>query len=178
MASSITDYPSALLASLKEAKLVPGPAEVVISPAFTPTFDLKVSFDSKPVSLGKFFKAGECKPVPAVSFSPVSATSSTTSSTDEQKNDRTYLFMMIDPDAPTPADPKFAFWRHYVVTDLTVGGGGEDGKVVTEYLAPGPKEEYVYLLLSSFSDCRRLAILSRATNSTDFTNDLPRLCFC
>lgn len=160
MASTSDDHPSALLSSLKEAKLVPGPAEAVISPSFTPTFDLKVSFGSKYVSLGNFFKAGECKPVPALSFSPVSTSDGID---DEQKNNRTYLFVMIDPDAPTPADPKFAFWRHYAVTGLTVGGGGEDGKVVTQYLAPGPKEEYVYLLSSSFSDCRRLMILFHAT---------------
>ncbi|KAH7038292.1 phosphatidylethanolamine-binding protein [Microdochium trichocladiopsis] len=59
---------------------------------------------------------------------------------------------MIDPDAPTPADPKFAFWRHFVVPGLRPG---EDvvkhGNVVTEYLAPGPKEDsgphrYLFLL--------------------------------
>lgn len=156
MASTNTGYPSALLVSLKEAKVVPGPAEAVISPSFTPTFDLKVSFDGKPVLLGNFFKAGECKPVPAISFSTASTTSTTSNETDERKN-KTYLFMMIDPDAPTPADPKFAFWRHYVITGLTAEGNGEDGRVVTQYLAPGPKEEYVHLPSSSYFSHFRLA---------------------
>lgn len=49
--------------------------------------------------------------------------------------------MLIDPDAPTPDDPKFAFWRHWVVSDLT--SADVDGKILTEYLSPGPKPEYV-----------------------------------
>lgn len=56
--------------------------------------------------------------------------------------------MLVDPDAPTPDDPKFAFWRHWVVSGLQPLSG-DSGEVaatkrpITKYLAPGPKEECV-----------------------------------
>lgn len=70
-----------------------------------------------------------------------------------------YTLLLIDPDAPTPDDPKFAYWRHWVVSSITIpaasGAGTEDstskGKTLTEYLGPGPKDEskphrYLFLL--------------------------------
>jgi phosphatidylethanolamine-binding protein (PEBP) family uncharacterized protein len=65
--------------------------------------------------------------------------------------------MLIDPDAPTPADPKFSYWRHWVVVNIpasTVNGTAnivDAGKTLTPYLAPGPKDEsgphrYLFLL--------------------------------
>lgn len=50
--------------------------------------------------------------------------------------------MLIDPDAPTPEDPKFAFWRHWVVSGLKPGAAAT-GTTLTEFLGPGPKPEYV-----------------------------------
>lgn len=52
--------------------------------------------------------------------------------------------MLVDPDAPTPEDPKFAFWRHWVISGLQPGrGGGAAATALTEFLGPGPKPEYV-----------------------------------
>lgn len=53
--------------------------------------------------------------------------------------------MLVDPDAPTPDDPKFAFWRHWVLDGLQPNGSAaatETKPAVTGYLAPGPKDEY------------------------------------
>jgi phosphatidylethanolamine-binding protein (PEBP) family uncharacterized protein len=55
--------------------------------------------------------------------------------------------MLIDPDAPTPADPKFAYWRHWVVCNIPASTLNESADVIdqgitlTKYLAPGPKDE-------------------------------------
>jgi|TARA_R110002003_G_scaffold3_35_gene257 phosphatidylethanolamine-binding protein (PEBP) family uncharacterized protein len=64
--------------------------------------------------------------------------------------------MLIDPDAPTPDDPKFAYWRHWVVTsissaELDASNILASGTTLTPYLAPGPKDEsgphrYLFLL--------------------------------
>jgi len=64
--------------------------------------------------------------------------------------------MLIDPDAPTPDDPKFSYWRHWIVTniasaDLDASDIVKSGKTLTQYLAPGPKDEsgphrYLFLL--------------------------------
>lgn len=50
----------------------------------------------------------------------------------------------MDPDAPTPDDPKFAFWRHWVVPGLQALNGevvAQTKPALTEYLGPGPKDE-------------------------------------
>lgn len=62
------------------------------------------------------------------------------------------MLLLIDPDAPTPDDPKFAYWRHWVLPGLQLLSSADgmvvhDGivaqtkPVLTEYLAPGPKDE-------------------------------------
>lgn len=61
-----------------------------------------------------------------------------------------YLLLLTDPDAPTPDDPKFAFWRHWVLPGLQPLSGdsgivGETKPALTEYLGPGPKDEYVLM---------------------------------
>jgi phosphatidylethanolamine-binding protein (PEBP) family uncharacterized protein len=57
-----------------------------------------------------------------------------------------YMLLLVDPDAPTPDDPKFAFWRHWVLPGLQPAGQGvatQTKAPLTEYLGPGPKDEYV-----------------------------------
>lgn len=46
----------------------------------------------------------------------------------------------MDPDAPTPEDPKFAFWRHWVLPGLSAKGE-KTKAALTEYLGPGAKDE-------------------------------------
>lgn len=64
----------------------------------------------------------------------------------------TYTLLLIDPDAPTPDDPKFAYWRHWVVSTIPANASGAaSGKTLTEYLGPGPKDDsrphrYLFLL--------------------------------
>jgi phosphatidylethanolamine-binding protein (PEBP) family uncharacterized protein len=66
-----------------------------------------------------------------------------------------YTLLLVDPDAPTPDDPKFAYWRHWVVSGLKPSAGAE-GKILTEYLGPGPKDEYAsHLQLSYVQPCMR-----------------------
>jgi phosphatidylethanolamine-binding protein len=65
----------------------------------------------------------------------------------------TYTLLLIDPDAPTPDDPNFAYWRHWVITSIPAGSSdvAQSGKILTEYLGPGPKDDskphrYLFLL--------------------------------
>ncbi|ROV87734.1 hypothetical protein VMCG_10576 [Cytospora schulzeri] len=132
--------------SLKEANLVPGPADGLISASFKPTTQLHVSYNGKDVDLGNLFRVYECKVAPSLSFQREANVDSNTA----------YTLMLIDPDAPTPDDPKYAFWRHWVITGLEPLTG--EGKVVaatkqpaTSYHPPGPTKEsmphrYIFLL--------------------------------
>ncbi|UNI17121.1 hypothetical protein JDV02_003497 [Purpureocillium takamizusanense] len=135
-----------LAASLLGAGLVPGRASGFIPADFTPGTSLSVAYDGRPVELGNLFRAYECKLAPFISFQPETDVPSTTS----------YMLMLVDPDAPTPEDPKFAFWRHWLLPGLQPLAG-VDGVVaqtkpaVTEYLGPGPKDSsrphrYLFLL--------------------------------
>ncbi|OTA68600.1 PEBP-like protein [Hypoxylon sp. EC38] len=144
---SLPDHASALPSSLSAANLVPGPAAGLIPASFKPTTKLTVSFGDKAVDLGTFFRASECKQAPLLSFSPEVAEA-------QAPPDASYTFILTDPDAPTPDDPKFAFWRHWVVGGLKPGAGDavvQGGKTLTEYLGPGPKDDskphrYLFLL--------------------------------
>ncbi|KAI8961955.1 PEBP-like protein [Daldinia sp. FL1419] len=140
---SFADHTTTLASSLAQANLVPGSASELIPASFAPTTQLAISFSDKAVELGTFFRAGECRQAPRVSFSPEADAG--------LQGDASYLFILTDPDAPTPDDPKFAFWRHYVVSGLKPGSEDGEGKVLTEYLGPGPKDDskphrYLFLL--------------------------------
>ncbi|EGR51414.1 uncharacterized protein TRIREDRAFT_104288 [Trichoderma reesei QM6a] len=136
----------ALSASLSSANLVPGPAQALVPPDFKPTTRLSISFDGKDVELGNLFRVSEVKLAPFVSFE----------AEPNAPEDASYMLLLVDPDAPTPDDPKFAFWRHWVLPGLKPLAGAEGivaqtKPVLTEYLAPGPKDEsqphrYLFLL--------------------------------
>ncbi|KAK9423775.1 putative Phosphatidylethanolamine-binding protein [Seiridium unicorne] len=143
---SLQDHAAALAASLEKAQLVPGSAASLIPAHFTPSTKLTISFGPRAVEVGNFFRAGECKIAPSVSFAPEADASSSAS----------YTLILTDPDAPTPDDPKFAFWRHWVLSGLQPLSG-DSGEValtkgpVTDYLGPGPKDDskphrYLFLL--------------------------------
>jgi phosphatidylethanolamine-binding protein (PEBP) family uncharacterized protein len=133
-----------LIENLKSASLLPSK---IIPANFTPTYDLTVSFPAKTPSNGSLVRVSEVKEKPSVNFSLSSNSGSAQS----------FTFLLIDPDAPTPDDPKFAYWRHWVVVNIPSSASGDgsgdvkDGETLTQYLAPGPKDEsgphrYLFLL--------------------------------
>lgn len=139
---------SALLTSLKSANLLPS---AIIPETFAPSLNLNVKFLSSGLAPenGSLARVSQVKEQPIISVVPSSSSSPSTSSS-------TYTFMMIDPDAPTPDDPKFGYWRHWVVASIPSFSPANDditarGKTLTPYLAPGPKDEsgphrYLFLL--------------------------------
>ncbi|KPM46455.1 hypothetical protein AK830_g206 [Neonectria ditissima] len=158
------DFTKALISSLEQAKLIPGPANTIIPPAFKPTTKLEVAFNGRAVSLGNLFRSGECKSAPSISFSAEA----------DAPADTSYLLLLVDPDAPTPDDPKFAFWRHWVVSGLqpaSAEGQSTEAKVaLTEYLGPGPKDDskphrYLFLL---FRESPGLSIAKEDVGGEEF----------
>lgn len=132
--------PTSLIDSLKSASLLPSK---IIPASFTPSYNLSISFPSqKSPSNGSLVRVSDVKEKPTITFS---ATSDATSA-------QSFTFLLIDPDAPTPDDPKFAYWRHWVVTNIPSSAKEvSEGNTLTQYLAPGPKDEsgphrYLFLL--------------------------------
>ncbi|KAB8233175.1 hypothetical protein ETB97_002971 [Aspergillus alliaceus] len=150
-----------LIPSLRQAGLFPSSAPL-IPEDFTPTTELQVSFGEKAVSLGNMFRASECKSAPTVYFAAERDIDS------PQK----YILILTDPDAPTPDEPKFAYWRHWVVSGLQPFGSLESAQTLTEYLGPGPKDDsrphrYLYLL---FREPPGLSLSKEDVGGEEFTD--------
>ncbi|KAL4812431.1 phosphatidylethanolamine-binding protein [Aspergillus spinulosporus] len=154
-------HAQALATSLSQAALVPGSAPL-IPDDFKPTTELSISFGEKAVSLGNLFRVSEVKSAPTVSFVKE----------EQSPESHLYTLLLVDPDAPTPDDPKFAYWRHWVVSGLTASQGisAESAKTLTEYLGPGPKDDsrphrYLFLL---FREPEGLALSKEDVGGEEF----------
>jgi hypothetical protein len=143
-----------LLTSLRTASLLPSP---LIPADFAPSYTLSVSFGGFAPQNGELARVGQVKDEPRVTFERIAGEEKEAGGDGEES----FTFCMLDPDAPTPADPKFAFWRHWVVasipspTSSSSSSSSESevsaGRTLTPYLAPGPKDEsgphrYLFLL--------------------------------
>ena len=58
--------------------------------------------------------------------------------------------LLLDPDAPSRADPKFGEWHHWLITNIP-GSNLSKGDVSSEYVGAGPPEgsglhRYVFVL--------------------------------
>ncbi|KAL4914627.1 phosphatidylethanolamine-binding protein [Aspergillus aurantiobrunneus] len=134
------------------APLIPNP--------FTPTTELGIAFGEKAVALGNLFRVSEVKTAPTVSFAKEANASES----------QLYTLLLVDPDAPTPEDPKFAYWRHWVVSGLKPGEGIQPEGALTEYLGPGPKDDssphrYLFLL---FREPEGLALSKEDVGGEEF----------
>ncbi|KAB8076491.1 phosphatidylethanolamine-binding protein [Aspergillus leporis] len=143
-----------LIPSLREAGLFPNSAPL-IPEDFSPSTELQVTFGERSVSLGNLFRVSECKTAPKISFAT-----------------EKYTLLLTDPDAPTPDDPKFAYWRHWVVSGLQPSESPEaSAKTLTEYLGPGPKDDsrphrYLFLL---FREPNGLSLSKEDVGGEEFT---------
>ncbi|KAF2995385.1 hypothetical protein E8E13_004215 [Curvularia kusanoi] len=133
---------SPLLSSLASASLLPSP---LIPANFSPSYTLNISYPSKSPSNGSLVRVSDVAAQPTVTFSAIA-------NAPPSAAPQNFTFLLLDPDAPTPDDPKFAFWRHWAVTNIPAGAKDvSEGTTLTAYLAPGPKDEsgphrYLFLL--------------------------------
>uniref|UniRef100_A0A8C3LTI9 Phosphatidylethanolamine binding protein 4 n=1 Tax=Chrysolophus pictus TaxID=9089 RepID=A0A8C3LTI9_CHRPC len=59
----------------------------------------------------------------------------------QAKKSKKYVVMLVDPDAPSRANPRSRFWRHWLLTDVPgaeLRTGELRGRVLTEYARPTP----------------------------------------
>ncbi|CAK0782803.1 hypothetical protein CVIRNUC_005998 [Coccomyxa viridis] len=113
--------------SLATAKVVP---EVVTK--ITEKASLKVSYDGKAVNNGEMLTPSETQDEPAIDI----------------KGSETYTLVMVDPDAPSPDNPKFRYYLHWLVANIP-GVDVQRGDVIVDYMGPSPpkaKHRYVFIL--------------------------------
>ncbi|CAG8959728.1 hypothetical protein HYFRA_00001634 [Hymenoscyphus fraxineus] len=142
---TLSTYSKDLSSSLSKAGL--GIGTTPLLPAdFTPSTELVIKYGEKTVEFGNFLRTGETLEIPSVTFAA-----------EATKTGSTYTLIMVDPDAPTPEDPKYAYWRHWVATGLQASSSSSENTdlshtPVTKYFGPGPKDEvatphrYLFLL--------------------------------
>nr|XP_021506885.1 phosphatidylethanolamine-binding protein 4-like [Meriones unguiculatus] len=59
----------------------------------------------------------------------------------EAESDKSYVLVMVDPDAPSRNEPTMKYWRHWVVSDIigaNIKNGLPRGNVLTAYEPPTP----------------------------------------
>lgn len=79
----------------------------VVPEDFVPATLLNVSWGDKDVQLGNELTKTDTAEVPVITFAPGA----------EDHPDSTYTLALLDPDAPSRADPKFGPFRHWVVSN-------------------------------------------------------------
>nr|QNM36891.1 MOTHER OF FT AND TFL1 [Litchi chinensis] len=60
-----------------------------------------------------------------------------------------YTLVMVDPDAPSPSEPKYREWLHWIVVDIPEGSDATQGKELVPYMGPRPPtgiHRYVFVL--------------------------------
>ncbi|KAM6331414.1 phosphatidylethanolamine-binding protein 4 [Alca torda] len=59
----------------------------------------------------------------------------------QAEKSKKYVLVLADPDAPSRANPRSRFWRHWLVTDIPgadLRTGDITGRVLTDYVRPTP----------------------------------------
>ncbi|KAM4036458.1 phosphatidylethanolamine-binding protein 4 isoform 2-T2 [Anomaloglossus baeobatrachus] len=64
------------------------------------------------------------------------------------QEDKVYILIMVDPDAPSRQNPRAKYWRHWMLADIQgtalLSGKSLKGRVITAYKGPTPPENTGY----------------------------------
>ncbi|XP_047941276.1 protein MOTHER of FT and TFL1-like [Salvia hispanica] len=98
---------------------------------FVPTAELAVRYTAQKISIN----GGKVKPSSAAERPNVRITGSP---------NNYYTLVMVDPDAPSPSEPTFREWLHWLVIDIPEGSDASEGmnrydpKELMAYMGPQP----------------------------------------
>ncbi|KAG6584038.1 protein MOTHER of FT and TFL1-like [Cucurbita moschata] len=120
---------------------------------FTPAADLSVTYASKQVANGCEIKPSAAADAPTVVIQgPIS-------------NNDLYALVMVDPDAPSPSEPTFREWLHWIVVDIPEGSDANKGKEVVQYMGPQPPTGIHRYVLAVFKQNRAIGGSLRPPNT-------------
>ncbi|KAI8336082.1 phosphatidylethanolamine-binding protein [Chlamydoabsidia padenii] len=121
---------------LQKAGIIPN----LVDKNFSPKSLLSVYYGDQPMKIGSFLSTKQTANPPRIQFAPA--------------DDAHYTLMMIDPDAPTMANPGLSPWRHWVVVNIP--GNQQDlakaaSTQLSTYIGPAPppntgNHRYIFLL--------------------------------
>ncbi|GMH05385.1 hypothetical protein Nepgr_007225 [Nepenthes gracilis] len=104
---------------------------------FVPTDEFTVSYGSKQVYNGCDIKPSATTERPHVQIHGA------------RNPDHLFTLVMVDPDAPSPSEPKWREWLHWIVVDIPQGMDASNGKELEEYMGAQPPigiHRYVFAL--------------------------------
>ncbi|KAJ1379157.1 Phosphatidylethanolamine-binding, conserved site [Sesbania bispinosa] len=113
----------------------------VIDP-FAPAAEIIVLYGSKQVSNGCDIKPSLAAERPYVRILGASDSGSL------------YTLVMVDPDAPSPSEPTYREWLHWVVVDIPEGSDATQGRELVMYMGPCPPagiHRYVFVAFKQTS---------------------------
>ncbi|XP_065163390.1 protein D3-like [Atheta coriaria] len=92
------------------------------------------------------------------------------------KDGQYYTVLMVDPDAPSRADPKLGQWRHWLVGNV-LGNDISKGDVLTAYVGAGPPRKtslhrYIFMI---YEQSKHIAFDEVVVPNTS-TNTRPNFC--
>ncbi|KAL1746006.1 phosphatidylethanolamine-binding protein [Schizophyllum fasciatum] len=108
---------SVVVTALKREQLIPD----VLSESFYPSGVFSIVFPSgKQVTIGEEIPLEDTVDEPGIIFSPMSVAEPGTGEAlaGAAAQEATYTLAMLDPDAPSRAEPKYKSFRHWVITGL------------------------------------------------------------
>ncbi|KII86243.1 hypothetical protein PLICRDRAFT_114452 [Plicaturopsis crispa FD-325 SS-3] len=157
----LVDPLTSISSALKRAQIIPD----VLPDDFSPSALFSIAFPSgKAVALGEEIAREDTLEPPVIQLTPTVAHAEAVTSTGELSGGSkapSYTIAMLDPDAPSRADPKFKEFRHWLITGLQLPAQhvSETGNfnaletrpATTPYRPPGPPpgsglHRYIFLL--------------------------------
>ncbi|KAL3519629.1 hypothetical protein ACH5RR_017778 [Cinchona calisaya] len=123
---------------------------------FVPSAELIVHYGQKQVGNGCQIKPSQTANKPMVRVGG--------------SRDRANLFtlIMVDPDAPSPSDPTFREWVHWIIVNIPEGGDAAEGKELVEYMRPQPPtgiHRYIFGLFKQKGRIEKAKTLAEARHN-------------
>ncbi|CAN1149686.1 Protein MOTHER of FT and TFL1, partial [Linum perenne] len=112
---------------------------------FNPTVELTVHYGSRKVSNGCEIKPSAAAQKPVVQVLHDAPFSSVL-----------YTLVMVDPDAPSPSEPRLREWLHWIMVDIPEGSDASKGEEVVPYVGPQPPTGIHRYVLALFRQERPL----------------------
>ncbi|KAI0260773.1 PEBP-like protein [Gloeopeniophorella convolvens] len=165
------DFFSSVTSALERDKLIPD----VLPEGFQPTILFSVQYPNKTEALlGNELVVEDTVDEPSIVITPLSLPQEqATSQAGDASGDISYTLVMLDPDAPSHADPIYGQFRHWVVTGLKTPLEGLSSTSnlttlltmpsTTPYRPPGPRpasglHRYTFLLFQEPASTEPFAI--------------------
>lgn len=106
----------------------------------------KISINDKNIKDGIYIPFEESQTVPKISFN--------------QKQQKKFTILMVDPDAPSRSNPIYKYWLHLLTINNNNNSNSNNNNIIVNYEPPSPpkksgKHRYIFYLLEQSHDLNK-----------------------